>query len=54
MHDLLDSAVIDKVTGKPSKEIRIREKNGNILIDNLKAEEVTSKAECIQLLNRGI
>ena len=47
MHDLLDAAVIDKVSGKPSKEIRIREKNGTILIDNLKAEQVTSKAECI-------
>ena len=38
MHDLLDSAVIDRVTGKPSKEVRIREKNGVILMDNLKAE----------------
>lgn len=55
LHDLLDTGVIDKVTGKNSKTLAIREeKNGTIKIENLKGELVNSKAECLQLLNRGI
>jgi hypothetical protein len=55
MNDLLDTSVIDRVTGKASKVLSIREeKNGTIRVDNLKAEIVSSKAECLQLLNRGI
>ena len=55
LHDLLDTGVIDKVTGKNSKTLAIREeKNGTIKIENLKGELVNSKAECLQLLNKGI
>ena len=55
MNDLLDIGVIDKATGKSSKSLQIREeKNGTIKIENLKGEVVSSKAECIHLLNKGI
>ena len=55
LHDLLDIGVIDKVTGKNSKTLAIKqEKNGMIKIENLKGELVTTKTECLQLLNKGI
>ena len=45
----------DKITGKPGKEISIREeKNGTITLRGLKEEEVTSQAQCEHLLNQGI
>lgn len=55
IHDLLDPGVIDKATGQTTKVLQIREeKNGSISVSGLKAELVNSKAECVQLLNRGI
>ena len=55
MHDLLDYGQLDRQTGKSTKVLHIREeKNGSIRVDNLKAELVNSKEECIGLLNRGI
>ena len=57
LHDLLDPLTIgavDKVTGKPMKELFIKEKGGSIYIQGLKEEIVNSKEECIELLNKGI
>lgn len=57
IRDLLDhNPTVDKTTGKQaSKEIRITEdKKGSISVAGLKAEIVTAKPECLQLLNRGI
>jgi hypothetical protein len=54
LHDLLDIGVIDRVTGKPTKELQIKEKNGAISIHGIKEEIVQSKEECIELLNKGI
>mmetsp|Transcript_11542 Transcript_11542/g.17405 ORF Transcript_11542/g.17405 Transcript_11542/m.17405 type:complete len:137 (+) Transcript_11542:382-792(+) len=57
LHDLLDPAsmVRDKVTGKPFKELQIREeKSGLISVRGLKEQEVNSQEECIHLLNSGI
>ncbi len=46
---------MDKLTGQSTKKLQIREeKSGAILIEGLKAEIVTSKLECISLLNKGI
>lgn len=45
LHDLMDPASMqrDRITGKPGKEISIREeKNGTISLRGLKEEEVTS------------
>jgi hypothetical protein len=57
LHDLLDPAsmVRDKITGKPLKELTIREeKNGIISVWGLKEMEVTSQQECVHWLNMGI
>jgi len=57
LHDLLDPLTIgavDRVTGKPVKELFIKEKSGSIFIQGLKEEIVNSKEECIELLNKGI
>jgi Kinesin motor domain len=32
LHDLLDVGIVDRVTGKPSKELFIKEKNGSIYV----------------------
>ena len=45
---------VDRVTGKPVKELFIKEKSGSIFIQGLKEETVNSKEECIELLNKGI
>jgi kinesin family protein 4/21/27 len=46
---------VDKVTGQQTKTVQIREeKNGTIKVEGLKSELVTSKQECIALLNKGI
>lgn len=57
LHDLMDPAsmIRDKVTGKPLKELQIREeKNGVISVWGLKETEVTSQEECLHHLNQGI
>lgn len=55
LHDLLDTTSVDKLTGQSTKTLRIREeKSGAITIQGLKGEIVTSKLECISLLNKGI
>lgn len=57
IHDLLDpgSMARDKITGKPAKEVQIREeKNGHISVRGLKEQEVSSKDECLHWLNMGI
>jgi hypothetical protein len=57
IHDLLDPAsmVRDKITGKPGKEVSIREeKNGNISVRGLKDQEVSKEDECSHWLNLGI
>lgn len=55
MHDLLDMGVVDKITGQQIKHLQIREeKGGTIRVDGLKSILVTSKLECINLLNQGI
>jgi len=58
LHDLLDPAsigTVDRVSGKPLKDIMIREeKNGTISIQGLKEEVVSSTEECLQALNKGI
>jgi hypothetical protein len=57
LHDLLDPASMarDRITGKPQKEITIREeKSGTISVRGLKEEEVTSMEQCSHLLNSGI
>jgi hypothetical protein len=54
LHDLLDIGVIDRVTGKPTKELQIKEKNGSIMVHGLKEETVSSTEACIELLNKGI
>ena len=57
LHDLLDPAsigAVDRITGKLTKELTIKEKNGNIYVQNLKEDVVTSTEECISLLNKGI
>lgn len=62
LNDLLDTSALeggtpigDKGAGKSAKQIAIREeKNGAIRVDGLKMELVSSKADCLQLLNRGI
>ena len=47
---------VDKATGqKAAKDIRITEdKKGSISVAGLKAEIVSRREECIQLLNKGI
>ena len=57
IHDLLDPASMarDKVTGKPMKEVSIREeKNGTISVRGLKECEVSNQEECLRWLNSGI
>jgi hypothetical protein len=57
LHDLLDPASMmrDKITGKPAKEIQIREeKNGLISVRGLKEVEVNSSDDCLRQLNLGI
>lgn len=55
IHDLLDTNSVDKMTGQSTKTLKIREeKNGTITVDGLKGELVTSKQECLALLNKGI
>ena len=57
LHDLLDPAsmIRDRITGKPAKELTIREeKNGVISVRGLKETEVTTQAECLHWLNSGI
>lgn len=55
LHDLLDTTSIDKNTGQSTKQLKIREeKGGAVSVQNLKSEIVTSKAECLNLLNKGI
>jgi hypothetical protein len=45
----------DKITGKPAKEISIREeKNGVISVRGLKEVEVSTAEDCIRQLNMGI
>lgn len=45
----------DKITGKPGKEVQIREeKNGTISVRGLKEFEVMSQDDCLQYLNSGI
>lgn len=46
---------MDKNGNKASKDIRITEdKKGSVSVAGLKAEIVSNKPECLQLLNRGI
>lgn len=40
LHDLLDIGVIDRITGKPTKELQIKEKNGSISVHGIKEETV--------------
>ena len=57
IRDLLDPQQnnVDKYTGQSTKNIKITEqKNGSISVTGLKSELVNGKAECVQLLNRGI
>lgn len=54
LHDLLDIGPIDRQTGKPLKDLIIKEKNGTIFVQGLKEETVSSKEECLGLLNKGI
>ncbi len=54
LHDLLDPLNVDRVTGKPLKELLIKEKAGSIFVQGLKEEVVNSKEECLNLLNKGI
>jgi len=57
LHDLFDPSTIgavDRITGKPLKELQIKEKNGAISIAGLKEEEVQSSDECLTMLNKGI
>lgn len=56
IRDLLDNApAVDKTGQKIAKDIRITEdKKGSISVTGLKSEIVSSKQECLQLLNRGI
>ena len=55
MRDLLDTIILDKLTGHSTKKLQIKEaKNGSISVDGLKSEIVTTKAECISHLNKGI
>ena len=55
IRDLLDSVSVDKATGHQNKMLKISEaKNGSISVTGLKAELVSSKAECTALLNKGI
>lgn len=57
IHDLLDPAsmVKDRHTGKPGKEVQIKEeKNGKIVVKGLKETEVSSTDECMHWLNLGI
>lgn len=55
IHDLLDTTSVDKLTGQSTKKLQIREeKSGAIIIEGLKGEIVTSKLECLSLLNKGI
>ena len=55
IRDLLDSVSVDRATGHQNKMLKISEaKNGSISVTGLKAELVSSKAECTALLNKGI
>lgn len=55
IRDLLDATPIDPRTGNCSKILKISEaKNGSISVTGLKAELVTTKSECVSLLNKGI
>ncbi len=40
LHDLLDIGVIDRITGKPTKDLQIKEKNGSISVHGIKEETV--------------
>jgi len=44
----------DRITGKPAKELTIREEKNVISVRGLKEIEVTNQEECIRLLNTGI
>jgi len=45
----------DKITGRPVKELQIREEKGGVIsVKGLKEQEVNSQEECIHLLNSGI
>ena len=56
LHDLLDPASMqrDRITGKPIKELTIREEKNVISVRGLKEIEVFNQDECIRLLNTGI
>lgn len=55
MNDLLDTNTASETGTKTAKQIAIREeKNGSIRVDGLKMELVSSKQDCLNLLNRGI
>lgn len=57
LHDLLDPAgmVRDRATGKPMKELTIREeKNGVISVRGLSETVISSQEECMLHLHRGI
>lgn len=56
IHDLLDpkSMIRDKITGKPGKEVLIKEEKGKIIVRGLKETEVSSTDECMHWLNMGI
>ena len=57
LHDLMDPASMmrDRVTGKPLKNLQIREeKNGKVSVWGLKEVDVTGQEECIHHLNTGI
>ena len=57
LHDLLDPASMmrDRVTGKPMKELTIREeKNGVISVRGLRDFDVATADECTRMLNTGI
>lgn len=55
IRDLLDTITLDKLTGHSTKQLKITEaKNGSISVTGLKTELVSSKTECMTLLNKGI
>eukprot|EP00347_Sterkiella_histriomuscorum_P016618 403352497 len=54
LHDLLDPVMVGNHASKSTKELLIKEKNGNIYVQGLKEEPVQSKEECLMLLNKGI
>ena len=54
LHDLLDPVMVGGQAQKSTKELLIKEKNGNIYVQGLKEEPVSSTEECLMLLNKGI